>query len=80
MPEKFNVAEHVFVPEHKKLSQKEKEEVLNEYGISVKQLPRILITDPGLANLDVKQGDVIKISRKSPTAGQTVYYRSVVNE
>jgi len=80
MLEKFNVTEHVFVPEHKKLTQKEKEEILKQYGITVKQLPKILTADPALANLDVKQGDVIKISRPSPTAGETEYFRGVVNE
>lgn len=80
MPEKFDVRNHVFVPEHIKLNQEEKNQVLEKFGVSVKHLPKILSSDPGLAHLNVKQGDVIKIVRKSPTAGQTEFYRGVVNE
>ena len=30
--------------------------------------------------LGVKPGDMIKIARKSPTAGESIYYRYVVEE
>jgi DNA-directed RNA polymerase subunit H len=36
------------------------------------------MSDKGLEDLDVRPGDIIKIARRSPTAGQSVYYRYVV--
>ena len=37
-----------------------------------------MISDKALEDLDVRPGDIIKITRKSPTAGESVYYRYVV--
>ncbi len=71
--------QHILVPAHKKLSEKEKEELLKKYNITLKDLPKILAKDPALAELDVKEGDVVKILRKSRTAGESSYYRGVVN-
>ncbi len=75
----FDVAEHVLVPKHVKLSDKEKKEVLNAFNVSVHQLPKILVTDPALRRLDVKPGDIIKVVKQSATAGEVVYYRGVVS-
>lgn len=75
---KFEVEKHQMVPKHLILGENEKSEVLKKYGISIKQLPRILITDPAVANMEPKVGDVVKIVRKSPTAGEASYYRVVV--
>jgi DNA-directed RNA polymerase subunit H (RpoH/RPB5) len=80
MAEQFDITKHMFVPEHIKLSPAEKDEILNNYGISFKHLPRISISDPAIANLSVKKGDVIKIVRKSKTAGEIIFYRGVENE
>ncbi|RMF05024.1 DNA-directed RNA polymerase subunit H [Candidatus Woesearchaeota archaeon] len=70
---------HSLIPEHKKLSEKEKKELLEKHGISVYELPNILASDPALRGMDVKPGDIIRIKRKSPTAGVTYAYRGVVN-
>jgi len=75
---KFDIREHNLVPKHIVLNEQEKEELLKKYGISIRQLPRILVTDPVVKLLNAKVGDVIKIIRKSETAGETVYYRVVV--
>jgi len=66
------------VPKHVILTEEEKDEVLNRYKVATRQLPRILITDPAIVQNNPKVGDVVKIVRKSPTAGETVYYRVVV--
>ncbi|MGC8929260.1 MAG: DNA-directed RNA polymerase subunit H [Candidatus Woesearchaeota archaeon] len=71
---------HELVPEHIKISESEKKELLEKYKISLNELPRILKNDPAIAHLNVKEGDVIKIIRKSESAGQSVYYRVVVYE
>ncbi|MEK7872372.1 MAG: DNA-directed RNA polymerase subunit RpoH/Rpb5 C-terminal domain-containing protein [Chloroflexota bacterium] len=64
-----DVAKHALVPKHSKLSDKEKEIVLAKYQINHKDLPKILISDPTIAKLDAKAGEVIKIERSSRTAG-----------
>lgn len=76
----FDVSKHMLVPEHKKLNQKEKKELLEKNEMSFANLPKISLNDPAIASLKVSEGDVIKIERKSPTAGNTVYYRGVISE
>ena len=75
---KFDVAKHELVPKHAKLSEKEMKELFEKYAIDLPNLPRIFKSDPSIQHLDVKEGDIIKISRKSPTAGETLFYRRVV--
>jgi len=67
------------VPKHEKVSDKEKEEVLKKYNVSLDMLPKISKKDPGIKDLTVKPGDMIKVTRKSQTSGENVFYRSVVN-
>lgn len=70
--------ENKLVPEHEKLSDDEKEELLEEYEIRTKELPKILMDDPAIEDMDTEAGDVIKITRDSPTQGESTYYRVVV--
>jgi len=78
MPEEIDITKHEFVPKHTKLREEEAEEVLKKFNISKKQLPRILKEDSAISKLDVKKGDVIKIIRKSPTTGESEFYRVVI--
>ncbi len=71
---------HRFVPKHEILSEEEKKAVLERYNISLRQLPKILAKDVVIKAINAKVGDVIKITRKSPTAKQSVYYRVVVDD
>ena len=80
MAEKFDVRNHVLVAKHEKLAAAEKKDVFSKYGITVEELPKILIADAAIAHLDTKVGDVIKITRPSLTAGVAVFYRGVVHE
>ncbi len=75
---KINIEKHELVPKHILLSEKEKQKLLERYGITLGKLPRILSSDPMVKILNAKVGDVIKIIRKSPTAKESVYYRVVV--
>jgi DNA-directed RNA polymerase subunit H len=75
-----SILEHELVPKHEVLSKEEVEELLKKYKASLNQLPQILINDPVVRELGAKIGDVIKITRNSPTAGTSVYYRVVVSE
>lgn len=79
MKKELNIESHIFVPKHTKLNQEEVQDLLQRYNISLKQLSKILVTDPNIKNLEPKPGDVIKIIRNSPTVGKTLFYRVVVN-
>ncbi len=76
---KFDISEHLLVPKHTKLKDDEKQVVLNHYNISIQQLPQIKQSDPALSKIPTNPGDVIKIVRKSPTTGETAFYRVVIN-
>ncbi|MDA1196864.1 MAG: DNA-directed RNA polymerase subunit H [Nanoarchaeota archaeon] len=78
MTKKIDVSKHVLVPKHTKLSDSDKKALLNNYRITLKELPKIRKTDPAVANLQVKEGDVVKIVRPSATAGEAIFYRGVV--
>ncbi len=55
-------------------------DLLKKYSLTIREIPKILITDPAISHLDVKEGDIIKIKRNSRTAGETVFYRGVIKE
>jgi len=74
---KIEITKHELVPKHSKLSEKECKELFEKYGIDVQNLPRIFRADPAIQHLDIKEDDVIKINRTSPTAGTTVFFRRV---
>ena len=72
------VPDHVLVPKHEIITKKEAEEVLKTYNCRTTDLPLIFVNDPAIIGLGVKPGDMIKITRKSATAGESFYYRYVV--
>ena len=72
------ITNHIYQPKHEILSKDQAEEILKKYNAKPSQLPYIMISDKALEDLDVRPGDIIKITRKSPTAGESVYYRYVV--
>lgn len=74
----YNILEHQLVPKHDILSTEEKRAVLETFHVSEHQLPRILDSDPVVKKLCAQPGDVLKITRKSQTAGESIYYRIVV--
>ena len=69
---------HELVPKHEVLSFDEAVEVLKRLGVPPNRLPAISINDPIVQLLGAKPGDIIRITRKSPTAGEYTYYRIVV--
>ncbi|HLN34185.1 MAG: DNA-directed RNA polymerase subunit H [Nitrososphaeraceae archaeon] len=72
------VTNHIYQPKHEILSKEEAEQVLKKFNVRTNQLPYIMSNDKGLEDLDVRPGDILRITRKSPTAGESVYYRYVV--
>ena len=75
---KFNLFEHVLVPEHILLNDEEARLVLEKYRIKPHQLPFIKASDPAARAIKARPGNIIKIIRKSPTAGEAIAYRYVI--
>ena len=72
------VPDHIYVPKHEIMTKKEAQKVLDEFNCKPTELPLIFVTDPAILGLGVKPGDMIRITRKSGTAGESTYYRYVV--
>ncbi|WFO75935.1 DNA-directed RNA polymerase subunit H [Desulfurococcaceae archaeon MEX13E-LK6-19] len=73
-----NILEHEWVPEHEILSPEEAAEVLKKLGVKPIQLPWLLTSDPVAKAIGAKPGDIVRIRRKSFTAGEVIAYRYVV--
>lgn len=69
---------HSYIPKHEIVSADELEKLISEQNINSEKLPLIYIADPGIAHLEVKVGDVIKITRKNRIIGDVIYYRKVI--
>lgn len=72
----FNITHHILVPKHSIVNEQDVKKIINDYNIKNKfQLPHILKSDPISKYLGLKNGDVVKIKRISPTAGEYIIYR-----
>ena len=70
---------HVNVPPHKLATDSEVKALLESLNCSIEQIPVIISTDPAIASLNARIGDVVKIERVSPiTEKPSPYYRVVV--
>lgn len=74
----LKVSVHILVPKHEIVPQKEAEEIFKQFNAKPEQLPFILARDPAALEMGAKPGDLIRITRRSETAGETTYYRYVV--
>jgi DNA-directed RNA polymerase subunit H (RpoH/RPB5) len=74
----FDIFEHKLVPKHEILTPEEREKVLAQYRVKPYQLPQIKASDPAAKAIGAKPGDILRIIRKSPTAGEHIAYRYVV--
>ncbi|ABL87882.1 DNA-directed RNA polymerase, subunit H [Pyrobaculum islandicum DSM 4184] len=66
------------VKEVVKIPKEEAKELLKQLRLKPWQLPWIRSSDPLAQSIGAKPGDVLKIVRESPTAGEFVVYRLVV--
>jgi DNA-directed RNA polymerase subunit H len=78
LKKKFAILDHELVPKHILLTKEEKKQLLEQLKIRPEQLPWIRASDPVVKLIGAKPGDIVKIIRKSLTAGETVAYRFVV--
>ena len=76
----FDVSTHTLVPKHELVTDTERKELYEYYAAKPGDFPKILITDPAIRHLAVKEGDVIRITRDSATAGSAIFYRVVIVE
>jgi len=76
----FVPLDHVLSPKYEILDEGEKKELMNKYKIKPHNLPKILASDPAVKALGGSVGDVLKIIRRSQTAGDSTFYRLVVVE
>jgi len=76
--EEVKVTDHVLVPKHEILSPEDKKEVLASFNATEEQFPFLFNIDPVVREIGAKPGDMVKITRVSDTAGETTYYRFVV--
>lgn len=74
----FRVSTHFLLPKHELLTKEEAAQVLANHNASPSQFPYILATDPMVKEIGANPGDFVRITRKSETAGSSVYYRYVV--
>ena len=72
----FNILDHSMVPKHEKVSKDEMERLVKELNImNPSQWPEISMTDPVAQAIGLRPNELCKITRKSPTAGESFYYR-----
>lgn len=74
----FDIFEHALVPFHEILGEKEKAQLLAQFKVQPYQMPQIRSGDPAVKAIGAQPGHVLKITRKSATAGEHVTYRYVV--
>ena len=74
----INILEHNLVPKFRILSDGDKAEMLAKFKITESNLPKIFDSDPVVKTIEAKAGDVLEIIRESEVAGETTYYRYVV--
>lgn len=73
-----NITKHELVPKHEPLSEAQVAELLKAHSLEKQMLPRMLTTDPVALYFGLEKGRVVRISRKSESAGKYVTYRQVV--
>jgi DNA-directed RNA polymerase subunit H (RpoH/RPB5) len=77
----FNILEHDYVPNHRKLTKEEAIVFRKTYNIKIdSNIPEISRFDPVSLVLGIKPGDICHIVRKSKTSIEDDYYRICINK
>lgn len=76
----FNISKHMLVPKHTLINDPDEiNKILEAYQVKLNQLPQILKCDKMAQYLNAKVGNLVKITRISPTSGEHIVYRCVVH-
>lgn len=75
---RINITEHELVPPHSAVDAVEQAAVLARYKCKLSALPRLQSTDPVVRYYGWPRDTVVKIERRSETAGTATVYRVVV--
>jgi DNA-directed RNA polymerase subunit H (RpoH/RPB5) len=73
-----NILEHDLQPKFRLLSAKEVEEYFNSYTNKIRDMPKILDSDPVARYFGAKVKDIFEIVRPSTTTCESIIYRIVV--
>ena len=76
---KICILEHDLQPEFQLLTEEEKEEFMNEYQLSKKQLSKMKSIDPVARYFNAKGGNIFRILRPSTSSGIGIHYRMVID-
>ena len=76
--QEFNVLNHDLVPMHEVLTDDEVRDLFSSFNINPEQLPKILSSDPAARAVGAKPNQVVRIRRRSKTAGESIAYRLVI--
>lgn len=68
---------HFLVPKHVLVKPDKEKAILDKFGITKAQLPRILVYDPPIQDFEAKSGDIIEIT-ETVNGKKNVHYRVVV--
>lgn len=74
---KIDIQKHMLVPKHEIMTD---EEISKEFGnvdYNYKDLPRIKSDDSVVKTIGAKPSNILRITRKSDTAGEFITYRIV---
>ena len=76
----FNISTHELTPKHELITNEvEINHIMNLYQLKTKtQMPQIVKTDPMSRYFNAKAGQMMKVTRISPTCGESIVYRCVV--
>lgn len=74
---KIDIQDHMLVPTHEIMTEDEIADEFSDVEYDFKNLPKIRSNDPVVKAIDAKPGDILRITRKSQTAGVFVTYRIV---
>ncbi|RQD84145.1 MAG: DNA-directed RNA polymerase subunit H [Methanocalculus sp. MSAO_Arc2] len=78
MGTRLNVLMHDMVPKHQIMDDDGLRTLLYDYNLTMEQLPKVYHDDPVVKSIEAVPGNVIRITRKSHTAGEADVYRLVV--
>ena len=73
----FDIQKHKLVPKHEIMTEEEISKEFSDVDYKFKDLPKIKVNDPVAESIGAKPGDILRITRKSQTAGEFVTYRIV---